>query len=87
MSPPRARQTPRATGTRPAYTVTMLSLLMVFSLMDRQILSILLEPIKRDLGTSDSSMGLLGGLLRPRGASPGRRAGRRGLTTGPDTRL
>jgi len=52
---------PDATRTRPAYTVTMLSLLMVFSLMDRQILSILLEPIKRDLGTSDSLMGLLTG--------------------------
>ena len=54
---------PDTTGTRtqPAYTVATLSLVMVFSLMDRQILSILLEPIRRDLGASDGLMGLLTG--------------------------
>ena len=47
--------------TRAAYTLAILSLVVVFSLMDRQILSILLEPIKRDLGASDTFMGLLTG--------------------------
>jgi predicted MFS family arabinose efflux permease len=46
---------------RPWYVVTILFLVTVFNLMDRQILSILLEPIKRDLGASDTVMGLLTG--------------------------
>ncbi len=49
---------------RPAYSRYVLGLLFVVYVMnfvDRQILAILLEPIKRDLGVSDTAMGLLTG--------------------------
>jgi predicted MFS family arabinose efflux permease len=53
-----------ASGTRSArawYVSGLLFLVGAFNLMDRQILSILLEPIKRDLQLSDTAMGLLTG--------------------------
>ncbi len=40
----------------------ILSLLTVINFVDRQVISILIEPIKRDLHVSDSIMGLLTGL-------------------------
>jgi predicted MFS family arabinose efflux permease len=43
------------------YVATLLFLIGAFNLMDRQILAILLEPIKRDLRLSDTAMGLLTG--------------------------
>jgi len=43
------------------YVVSVLMLIYVFSFIDRQILSLLIEPIKKDLGVSDTQMGLLGG--------------------------
>jgi predicted MFS family arabinose efflux permease len=43
------------------YVATLLFLVGAFNLMDRQILAILLEPIKRDLQLSDTAMGLLTG--------------------------
>ncbi len=43
------------------YVVAILFLVSVFNFMDRQLLSILLEPIKADLGASDTAMGLLTG--------------------------
>ena len=43
------------------YVVFVLFLVGVFNFMDRQILSILLEPIKQDLKASDAAMGLLTG--------------------------
>ena len=46
---------------RPWYLVSVLFLVTVLNFLDRQILSILLEPIKRDLGASDAEMGLLTG--------------------------
>jgi len=49
----------------PAYRRYVLGLLFVayvFNFVDRQILSILLEPIKRDLGASDTMMGFLTGI-------------------------
>ncbi|WP_411340857.1 MFS transporter [Sphingopyxis sp. J-6] len=47
-----------------AHTRTMLWLLLVvyiFNFLDRQIVNILAEPIKRDLGLSDTELGLLAG--------------------------
>ena len=41
--------------------VALLFLVSAVSFMDRQILAILLEPIKRELGASDTEMGLLTG--------------------------
>lgn len=43
------------------YTVALLFLVGVFNFMDRQVLSILIDPIKESLGASDSAMGLLTG--------------------------
>ena len=43
------------------YVVAVLVLVTVFNFVDRQILPILLESIKRDLGASDAEMGLLTG--------------------------
>lgn len=47
---------------RRGLTLTLLTVTYFFSYMDRQILSILLEPIKADLGVSDTQLGLLTGL-------------------------
>lgn len=56
----------RATGQeparRPGYTLTLLMLLSAIAFMDRQILSVLIEPIKQDFGLSDLQIGLITGL-------------------------
>ena len=44
------------------YVLAVLFTVYVFNFIDRQILSILLQPIKDDLGVSDSAMGFLTGL-------------------------
>jgi predicted MFS family arabinose efflux permease len=43
------------------YTLGVLVLVYTFNFIDRQILSILIEPIKAELGVSDFAMGLLSG--------------------------
>ncbi len=47
---------------RPNLVLAMLLLVYVFNFVDRQILAILAGPIQRDLGLSDSQLGMLGGL-------------------------
>ncbi|MGZ6016752.1 MAG: spinster family MFS transporter [Phenylobacterium sp.] len=42
--------------------VGLLAIVYTFNFMDRQILSTLTEPIRKDLGFSDTQMGMLGGL-------------------------
>ncbi|HEY0435253.1 MAG TPA: MFS transporter [Phenylobacterium sp.] len=57
--------TTTAPTSRPVYRYLVVGLLAVvytFNFMDRQILSTLTEPIRKDLGFSDTQMGLLGGL-------------------------
>ena len=44
-----------------AWVLTALVIVYTFNFIDRQILSILLQPIKADLGVSDSAMGFLTG--------------------------
>jgi MFS family permease len=44
------------------YVVWLLFTVYVFNFVDRQILSILVQPIKQELGFSDTQIGLLGGL-------------------------
>ena len=44
------------------YVVGVLFVVMMLNLMDRSILAIVLEPIKQELGASDTAMGLLSGL-------------------------
>lgn len=43
------------------YALGVLVVIYTFNFIDRQILSILLEPIKQDLGLSDSALGMLTG--------------------------
>ena len=57
----------RAPETYPApaqawYLVGVLMVLYVFSFIDRQILGLLVDPIKREFGVSDTQVGLLQGL-------------------------
>ncbi len=44
------------------YVLGVLFVVYVFNFLDRQVLSILIDPIKEDLGVSDTAMGLLVGL-------------------------
>jgi len=44
------------------YALAILTLTYVFNFLDRQLLAILLEPIKNEFGVSDTAMGLLYGL-------------------------
>lgn len=44
------------------YIVGVLMVVYVFSFIDRQLLALMVDPIKADLGVSDSAMGLLMGL-------------------------
>jgi len=43
------------------YALGLLSMINVFNFVDRQVIFILFEPIKRDLGLTDTALGLLGG--------------------------
>ena len=57
---------PEAAAVRPAgpyawYVLTLLSLTYVLNFIDRQILAILIEPIKQEFGVSDTAMGFLSG--------------------------
>lgn len=51
-----------AAATRPAYLLLVLTSCYTLSFIDRQILSLLVGPIKADLKISDTQVGLLGGL-------------------------
>ena len=44
------------------YALGLLTLVYILNFLDRQILSILLQPIKEDLGLSDSQLGFLTGM-------------------------
>lgn len=46
----------------PAVVLAMLLLVYTFNFLDRQILSILAQPVKQDLGLDDAQLGMLGGL-------------------------
>jgi hypothetical protein len=46
----------------PAVVLAMLLLVYTFNFLDRQILSILAQPVKKDLGLDDAQLGMLGGL-------------------------
>jgi predicted MFS family arabinose efflux permease len=47
---------------RATYVLGVLALVYAFNHLDRQVFGVLIEPIKADLGLSDSAMGFLGGL-------------------------
>ena len=53
---------PPVVNWRTHLSLALLALVYIFSFIDRQVLSILLEPIKHEFGASDTQMGLLTGL-------------------------
>lgn len=55
-----AKPPPLAPGT--IWTIALLTAIYTFAFIDRQILAALAEPIRQDLGLSDTQIGLLGGL-------------------------
>jgi MFS family permease len=62
-SAPAARNTRWGTDTwYPWYVAVFLTLAATVSIIDRQILALMIGPVKRDLDVSDTLMGLLGGL-------------------------
>lgn len=48
--------------TRPGYTLIILTLLSALAFMDRQILAVLIQPVKLEFGLSDLQIGLVTGL-------------------------
>ena len=54
--------TPRVSERRAWYIVSVCMLAYILSYVDRQILSLLIGPIKADLGINDTQFGLLSGL-------------------------
>lgn len=56
-----AVKTPLISESVKRYTLGVLVVVYTFNFIDRQILSILIEPIKADLGVTDFAMGLLSG--------------------------
>ncbi|WP_313802465.1 MFS transporter [Sphingobium sp.] len=52
---------PAASGFRAWYVLTMLTLAVIVSYIDRYVLAVLVQPIKADLGFSDTELGLLTG--------------------------
>jgi MFS family permease len=63
MNSPISRASPtEAYGWRSHYTLLVLLLVYTMSFIDRQIMGILMEPIKREFQVSDTAMGLLSGL-------------------------
>ena len=52
---------PRVTW-RTHLSLALLALVYIFSYIDRQVVAILIEPIKSEFGASDTEMGLLTGL-------------------------
>ena len=53
---------PTTPATKPGLVLAMLLIVYTFNFLDRQILSILAQPIKAELGFTDTQMGALGGL-------------------------
>jgi len=57
-----AAQPPRVADGYRTYVLSMLVVVYVFNFLDRQIVTILAEPIKLDLGLNDTQIGLMTGL-------------------------
>ena len=59
---PRAEQPPVPASTGPRYTLVLLTLLSALAFMDRQVLAVLITPVKAEFGLSDLQVGLVTGL-------------------------
>jgi len=53
----------RARSNSPRVALILMTLIYAFNFMDRQVLSVLAEPIKRDLNLTDTELGMLGGIM------------------------
>lgn len=62
VAPAKASPVSNVTGWRRHYLLLVLLLVYGMSMIDRQIMGVLIEPIKKEMGVSDSAMGLLTGL-------------------------
>ena len=62
QSEPAADSQSRESQRYARYVLFVLFVVYIFNFIDRQILSILIDPIKEDLGVSDTAMGFLTGL-------------------------
>jgi MFS family permease len=64
-SPQRASESPAVDVDSPrrGLVLALLCVVAVFNMVDRQIITIVLEPIKEEFGASDTAMGLLTGLI------------------------
>lgn len=60
--PPALPSTEPVVTWRTHLSLGLLALVYVFSFIDRQVLAVLIEPIKQEFGASDTQMGLLSGL-------------------------
>lgn len=59
--PQDAAQQPEVTSLYSYYVLGLLSVVYVFNFIDRQIMAVLIEPIKLEFGVSDTAMGFLSG--------------------------
>lgn len=57
-----APYTPPVVNWRTHLTLLLLALVYIFSYIDRQVIAVLIEPIKHDFNATDTEMGLLSGL-------------------------
>lgn len=58
---PQADRAPIDGPARPGHVLFLMACVTALNVMDRQLLSVLIDPIKRDFGVSDAAMGLLTG--------------------------
>ena len=61
-STPNLEQTDRASAREANYVLGVLFFVIMLNFLDRQVISILAEPIKQDMGLSDKQLGLMSGL-------------------------
>lgn len=59
--PAKIAQKPEVTGLYSYYVLGVLTLVYVINFVDRQIMAVLIEPIKQEFGVSDTAMGFLSG--------------------------
>ena len=62
VSPPTAQSFPLPSAAAARYSVWLLTVIYMLNFVDRQIVNILAEPIKRDLGLADWQLGAMTGL-------------------------
>ena len=57
-----SKPSPPAVTWRTHFSLALLALVYIFSFIDRQVIAVLIEPIKHEFAATDTQMGLLSGL-------------------------